>query len=168
VQGLIRECWLELAELAATEQDPRKMVTLMKEINNLLEAKERLKQNRLTAQKPESRHKRRIASLARLFRGSLRGEDDVGLGEQYSKPLQQIQPCFRLGTIPQLAAQMGELLRNGAEFIGCVGHGYLTQMNDVDTDLCMGSIPHIPYPNRAMTRTTVLSTPTKELYVLPL
>ena len=55
MQGLIRERWLELAELAATEQDPRKMVTRMKEINDLLEAQERLKQNRLTAQKPESR-----------------------------------------------------------------------------------------------------------------
>lgn len=33
--------WMELARLAAEEQDPKKLLELIKEINDLLEAKER-------------------------------------------------------------------------------------------------------------------------------
>jgi hypothetical protein len=34
-----RERWLELAELAADEQDPQRLIELVREINLLLEAK---------------------------------------------------------------------------------------------------------------------------------
>jgi hypothetical protein len=36
-----REKWIELCERAADEQDPRKLATLISEINCMLEAKER-------------------------------------------------------------------------------------------------------------------------------
>ena len=36
-----RERWMELAALAADEQDPKKLLELVKEINELLERKER-------------------------------------------------------------------------------------------------------------------------------
>jgi len=35
------ERWMELCKQAATEQDPQKLMALVKEINDLLEAKER-------------------------------------------------------------------------------------------------------------------------------
>ncbi len=47
--GKTKERWMELCELATTEQDPRKMLELVKQINELLEAKE----NRLK-RKPSS------------------------------------------------------------------------------------------------------------------
>lgn len=34
-----RERWMELAELAASEQDPKKLMALVSEINRLLEEK---------------------------------------------------------------------------------------------------------------------------------
>jgi hypothetical protein len=40
-----RERWMELAELAANEQDPERLIGLIREINQLLEEKEK----RLTA-----------------------------------------------------------------------------------------------------------------------
>jgi hypothetical protein len=43
-----REKWMELCEQASTEQDPEKLLTLVQEINRLLEAK----QERLNKQKP--------------------------------------------------------------------------------------------------------------------
>jgi hypothetical protein len=43
-----REKWMELCEQASTEQDPEKLLTLVQEINRLLEAK----QERLYKQKP--------------------------------------------------------------------------------------------------------------------
>jgi hypothetical protein len=43
-----QERWRELAELAATEQDPQKLILLIREINDLLEKK----QKRLAAAKP--------------------------------------------------------------------------------------------------------------------
>jgi hypothetical protein len=36
-----REKWMELCEQAATEQDPEKLMELISQINQLLEAKER-------------------------------------------------------------------------------------------------------------------------------
>ena len=42
-----REKWMELCELASTEQDPEKLLALVQEINRLLEAK----QERLNKQK---------------------------------------------------------------------------------------------------------------------
>jgi hypothetical protein len=44
-----RERWMELAELAANEQDPQKMLELVREINDLLEQK----QNRLNHLPPK-------------------------------------------------------------------------------------------------------------------
>lgn len=38
--GETRERWMELAELAATEQDPKKLMELVQEINRLLEEKQ--------------------------------------------------------------------------------------------------------------------------------
>jgi hypothetical protein len=43
-----KERWKELCELAAKEQDPKKLIELMKEIDNLLE----VKLNRLKGSKP--------------------------------------------------------------------------------------------------------------------
>ena len=45
-----RERWLELAELAATEQDPKKMMDLVSEINQLLAEK----QKRLDSLQPQT------------------------------------------------------------------------------------------------------------------
>jgi hypothetical protein len=41
MQGETKERWQELCAQAAIEQDPKKLVELAKEINDLLEAKER-------------------------------------------------------------------------------------------------------------------------------
>jgi hypothetical protein len=41
VQGAKRERWTQLCEQAANEQDPEKLIALVKEINDLLEEKER-------------------------------------------------------------------------------------------------------------------------------
>jgi len=40
MQGANKERWLELCEQAATEQDPKKLLNLIKEINKLLDAKQ--------------------------------------------------------------------------------------------------------------------------------
>ena len=45
MQGETKECWEQLCQQAAIEQDPERLMSLIKEINELLEAKEkRLKQ----------------------------------------------------------------------------------------------------------------------------
>jgi hypothetical protein len=50
MQGVVRERWLELCELAAKEQDAKKLMVLVREINRLLEEKEqRLKSRSATA-----------------------------------------------------------------------------------------------------------------------
>ena len=41
MQGEQKERWMELCPQAAVEQDPTKLMELVKEINNLLEEKER-------------------------------------------------------------------------------------------------------------------------------
>ena len=41
MEGDAKERWLELAELAAREQNPDKMVAIVEEINRILEEKER-------------------------------------------------------------------------------------------------------------------------------
>jgi hypothetical protein len=41
MQGEKKELWMQLAEQAANEQDPNKLVELVKQINDLLEEKER-------------------------------------------------------------------------------------------------------------------------------
>lgn len=41
MQGQVKEAWMQLCELAANEQDPEKLLALVKEINRLLEEKER-------------------------------------------------------------------------------------------------------------------------------
>jgi hypothetical protein len=58
MQGETRERWLDLCMLAAEEQDPVKMLALITEINDLLEAKEeRLKRER--AADPYTRERER-------------------------------------------------------------------------------------------------------------
>jgi hypothetical protein len=52
MQGSQKERWLELAEKAAVEQDPVKLLELVKELNDLLEAKE----GRLGIARPELLH----------------------------------------------------------------------------------------------------------------
>ena len=48
MEGPVRERWMELAALAATEQDSNKLLVLVQEINRLLEEKEqRLKSREL-------------------------------------------------------------------------------------------------------------------------
>jgi ABC-type transporter Mla subunit MlaD len=47
-----RERWLELAELAATEQDPDKLMALISEINQLL-AQKQDRLNRLVPKPPD-------------------------------------------------------------------------------------------------------------------
>lgn len=50
MQGAVKEKWLELCELAAKEQDAKKLMALVQEINRLLEEKEqRLKSRSATA-----------------------------------------------------------------------------------------------------------------------
>ena len=47
MEGETKERWFQLAQLAAVEQDPKKLLALTQEINRLLEEKEdRLKQSR--------------------------------------------------------------------------------------------------------------------------
>jgi hypothetical protein len=41
MQGETKERWMELAAQAASEQDPQRLIELVREINELLEAKER-------------------------------------------------------------------------------------------------------------------------------
>jgi hypothetical protein len=41
MKGEKKERWMELCEQAADEQDPAKLMALIQEINDLLEAKER-------------------------------------------------------------------------------------------------------------------------------
>jgi hypothetical protein len=41
MKGENKERWMQLCELAANEQDPAKLLELVTEINNLLEAKEK-------------------------------------------------------------------------------------------------------------------------------
>jgi phage shock protein A len=41
MQGEKRERWMELCEQAAVEQDPKKLLKLVKQINDLLQEKER-------------------------------------------------------------------------------------------------------------------------------
>ena len=49
-----RERWMELAELAATEQDPAKMIELVREINRLLaEKQDRLDRPRIPSKPSE-------------------------------------------------------------------------------------------------------------------
>ena len=45
MQGANKERWLELCEQAATEQDPKKLLSLIEEINKLLEAKQHRLEN---------------------------------------------------------------------------------------------------------------------------
>jgi len=50
MEGPVRERWLELCELAAKEQDSKKLMVLVQEINRLIEEKDqRLKTRPLTA-----------------------------------------------------------------------------------------------------------------------
>ena len=47
MEGEIKERWFQLAQLAAVEQDPERLIVLVQEINQLLEEKEaRLNQRR--------------------------------------------------------------------------------------------------------------------------
>ena len=48
MNGKTKERWMELCELATTEQNPKKMVELIRQINELLEEKE----NRLRRKPP--------------------------------------------------------------------------------------------------------------------
>jgi hypothetical protein len=50
MQGETREQWMQLCQRASTEQDPDKLVQLVREINNLLEEK-RVRLNRAEADK---------------------------------------------------------------------------------------------------------------------
>lgn len=53
MKGPQKERWLELTEQAANEQDPEKFMLLIKEINDLLEAKEQdLRARRATQLEP--------------------------------------------------------------------------------------------------------------------
>jgi len=47
MQGETKECWERLCQRAAIEQDPERLMSLIEELNELLEAKEkRLKQQK--------------------------------------------------------------------------------------------------------------------------
>jgi hypothetical protein len=50
MQGEQRERWQQLCQQASIEQDPRRLMELIREINRLLEEKEQ----RLNRQKPDS------------------------------------------------------------------------------------------------------------------
>ena len=47
MKGKTKEHWTQLCELAASEQDPDKLLELVKEINRMLEEKENLLQQKL-------------------------------------------------------------------------------------------------------------------------
>ncbi|MCU1271872.1 MAG: hypothetical protein JWN74_3166 [Acidobacteriaceae bacterium] len=47
MKGETKEHWTQLCELAASEQDPDKLLDLVKEINRMLEEREKLLQQRL-------------------------------------------------------------------------------------------------------------------------
>jgi hypothetical protein len=49
MQGETKERWMHLCELAASEQNPAKLLELIREINNLLEAKEKRLKERSTS-----------------------------------------------------------------------------------------------------------------------
>jgi hypothetical protein len=51
MQGEAGESWRELCEQAAVEQDAHKLLQLIREINELLEAKERRLQRQLAARR---------------------------------------------------------------------------------------------------------------------
>jgi len=51
MKGAIRERWEEICQQAAAEQDPDKLVQLMEQINQLLEAKQR----RLMSQRQDAK-----------------------------------------------------------------------------------------------------------------
>jgi hypothetical protein len=54
MRGPTKECWFQLCQQAAVEHDPVKMLELITEINDLLEAKEkRLEAEREAGRKPE-------------------------------------------------------------------------------------------------------------------
>ena len=52
MQGETRERWCKLCELAAVEQDPVKLMELIREITALLEAKEQRLQSRTSLEVP--------------------------------------------------------------------------------------------------------------------
>jgi len=45
LKGQTKEIWMQLCERAASEQDPEKLMELVKEINRILEEKERRLKN---------------------------------------------------------------------------------------------------------------------------
>jgi hypothetical protein len=53
MKGAARERWMELAELAANEQDPQRLLELVREINALLEAKSRRLESGNSGSSPE-------------------------------------------------------------------------------------------------------------------
>ncbi|HEY1799898.1 MAG TPA: hypothetical protein VGG46_03095 [Terriglobales bacterium] len=55
MKGTQKERWLELTEQAASEQDPEKFMLLIKEINDLLEAKEHALRTRRANQSESDR-----------------------------------------------------------------------------------------------------------------
>jgi hypothetical protein len=56
MRGETRELWMTLCEQAAVEQDPVRLLELVKRINDLLEQKEkRLKEKRLNITESENR-----------------------------------------------------------------------------------------------------------------
>ncbi len=62
------ELWMELAELAAQEQDPEKLMALASEINRLLEKKEGQENDRLAKAKANAK----IARLLELQQALLK------------------------------------------------------------------------------------------------
>ena len=54
MQGEIRDRWLVLCEQAAIEQDPDKLMALIREINSLLEVKETRLHRIAAEQKPDA------------------------------------------------------------------------------------------------------------------
>jgi len=60
MQGENKECWMGLCAQAADKQDPQKLLVLVKEINDLLEEKER-RLGILPGKELENRYPRRIS-----------------------------------------------------------------------------------------------------------
>lgn len=61
MQGETRERWRKLCEQAAVEQDPDKLMDLIREINNLLEMKElRLQRQPQTSGREDSHQSARL------------------------------------------------------------------------------------------------------------
>jgi hypothetical protein len=93
-----RERWMMLCEQAATEQDPQKLLELVKEINKLLEIKARRLSNI-----PPSDQRKRISLVAELFDNwqTRTTKDRVFAGSNHAEPMPRFPLLFFVSAFRQ-------------------------------------------------------------------